>query len=414
MFVRPLFDLRPEVAAPERGRTLSCISCGLYKDARSPKMPPYGDNRRRVMIIGEGPGGEEDRTGKPWQGPSGEMVQGVARERGLDLFVDCVSLNATNCRPMTSEGKNREPSPHEIACCRAKIVDPAIRDYAPRVIILMGASAVTSVLGPIAPEREAMDAAISRWRGFTIPVPEIGAWVCPTFHPSYLLREEGRLEIDTIWRHDVRRALELLDEPVPEPEDLATRVDVLRDEGEVLRAIYDAHAAEFLSYDYETTGLRPQIHELVCASFASSADRAVAFMLPKDGPIRGAWAKLMSDPNVGKISHNVKFEDGWTRGHFEVDEINWAWDSMVAAHVVDNRVGICGLKLQSFIYLGVRDWSTVIEPYLKSVDKRDPRAPNRIWEFIDKYGEDECLVYCGVDSLTAFRLAMKQMGIIRG
>lgn len=411
MAFRPLFDLSPEPKTAERGRIKSCVSCGLHRDVRSPKMQPYGENRKRIAIIGEGPGAQEDKAGKPWQGPSGELVQGVMRENGLDLFRDCVSMNAVNCR---TDKDNRTPTGYEIACCRAKIVDPAIAEHRPRVVLLMGGSAVTSVLGPLAPEGRTLDAAINKWRGFAIPIPEIGAHVCPTFHPSYVMREDKRPEIDTIWRQDIRKALALLDEPVPEPEDLASRVEVLRDEGAILRAIYEAHDAEYVSFDYETTGLRPQLHGLVCASFATSVDRACAFMMPRTGPVRGAWAKLMSDPRVGKISHNLKFEDSWTREHFEVDEINWAWDSMIAAHVVDSRVGICGLKLQAFINFGTRDWSAVIDPYLKSVDERDQRAPNRIWEFIERHGEEDCLVYCGIDSLTAFRLAMRQMGIIRG
>lgn len=405
---RPLFDLRPEADAPERGRTLSCISCGLYKDARSPRMPPHGDNRRRVMVIGEGAGAQEDRVGKPWQGPSGELVQDVVRDCGLDLFRDCVSLNAVNCRPPD----NRTPTGHEVACCRARIVSPAIAEHAPRVIVLMGASALASVLGPLC--SNALGDSIGKWRGIAVPVPEWGAWVCPTFHPSYVLREDKRPEISTIWKQDVRRAIGLLDEPVPVVDDLSSRVEVLTDEGAILRAIYAAHDAEFLSFDYETTGLRTSLHELVCASFATSTDRACAFMMPKDGPIPGAWAKLMSDQNVGKISHNMKFEDSWTLEHFEVGEINWAWDSMIAAHVVDNRVGICGLKLQAFLTFGIQSWDDVIEPYLKSIDDKDLRAPNRIWEYIATYGERDCLVYCGLDSLTAFRLAMRQRNIICG
>lgn len=410
MSFRPLFDLRPETDAPERGRTLSCISCGLYKDARSPRMPPFGDNRRRVAIVGESPGAVEDRRGRPWQGPTGEMVQGLVEECGLDLFRDCVSLNAVNCRPEDNE----TPTGHQIACCRAKIVSPAIFQHEPRVIVLMGASALASVLGPLC--SSALGDPIGKWRGMCVPVPEWRAWACPTFHPSYVAREEGRGEIAiaTIWRQDVRRAIGLLDEPVPAPEDLASLVDVLSDEGAILREIEAAHEAELLSHDYETTGLRASLHEVVCASFATSADHVVAFMMPRSGPVRRAWASLMSDSRVGKISHNMRFENEWTLRHFEVEEISWAWDSMVAAHVEDNRVGICSLDRQAFLRLGVRDWSGAISPYLKSIDERDPAAPNRIWEFIGTFGERDCLVYCGIDSLTAFRLAVRQMGIIRG
>jgi hypothetical protein len=82
---------------------------------------------------------------------------------------------------------------------------------------------------------------------------------------------------------------------------------------------------------------------------------------------------------------------------------------MLAAHVIDNRTGICGLKFQSFINFGVVGYENLIDPYLKSVTPRDPTAPNRILEFIERHGEDECLIYCGIDSLLAYRLTMKQM-----
>jgi DNA polymerase len=414
MSVRPLFDLTPVLDVPERGRTLSCVSCGLYRDVLTPRMPPHGENRRSVMVVGEGPGETEDERGRPWVGRAGRLLRMALDDFGLDLDRDCVSLNSVNCRPPS----NRAPTGHEVACCRSKVVSPAVERYTPRVILLMGGSAVTSVLGPLCPEALGASSgkkkapSIGKWRGMTIPVPEWGAWVCPTHHPSYVLREEKRPEVDTVWRQDVRRALKLLDTPVPPPEDLRSEVEVLRVEVDILRAIYHAHDAQLLSYDYETTGLRASLHKIVCVSFATSADKAYAFMMPESGPIRGAWSKLMVRHRVGKISHHMKFENEWTIEHFEVEEINWAWDSMLAAHVVDNRVGICGLKHQAFLNFGIRSWDGLIAPYLESVDEKDPTAPNRIWEFIERYGEEECLIYCGIDSLVAFRLAMRQREII--
>jgi hypothetical protein len=125
--------------------------------------------------------------------------------------------------------------------------------------------------------------------------------------------------------------------------------------------------------------------------------------------VRQAWRDILVNQDIGKISHNLSFEYEWSRFHFDIDEINWAWDSMLAAHVIDNRTGICGLKFQSFINFGVVGYENLIDPYLKSVTPRDPTAPNRILEFIERHGEDECLIYCGIDSLLAYRLTMKQM-----
>ena len=390
------------------GRTLSCVSCGLYRGTRSPRIPPHGEGRRGMMTVGEGPGDTEDRLGKPWQGKAGRELRLALRDLGVDLDRDCVSLNAVNCRPPN----NRAPTPHESACCRAKFVDPAISDRKPRVILLLGGSAVSSVVGSVYPEA---DDRIGRWRGWTIPVPEWGAWICPTFHPSYVMREERRPEIRTVWERDLERAVGLLGTAPPGPADLRSMVTILRTEDEIVEAIGRVRARRKpVSYDYETTGLRAVLHQPVCASFAQSTGRAYAFMFTGSERVRQAWAGLLSDPEVGKISHNLMFEAEFSKIHFEVDNINWKFDSMQAAHVLDNRPGICGLKHQLFLVFGIRPYDALISPYLKSIDERNPAAPNRIQEFIDRYGEDEVLYYCGIDSLGALRLAfrqMKQLGI---
>lgn len=402
MRIRPLFDLKSATAPLERGRSLSCVSCGLHKGVLSPRMVPYGENRLGVMTVGEGPGEIEDRDGAPWRGRTGRLLQDTFHDFGFDLVRDCISLNAVNCRPP----KNRAPTSFEISCCREVKVTPALLQYNPRVILLLGGSAVASVLGPLC--SNALGDSVGKWRGFAIPIPEWGAWVCPTYHPSYIARE-NRAEVTTVWRQDIKRGLDLLDAPVPASENLRDKVIALHNETDILKAIYKAHEAKFVSYDYETTGLRPNLHKIICASFATSEDQAFAFMMPDKGPIPGAWKALMARSKVGKISHNMKFENDWTLEHFEVEKINWVWDSMIAAHVVDNRVGICGLKLQGFLNFGLQSWDDLIAPFLRSVNERDPSSPNRILEFIDQYGPDECLIYCGIDSLVAFRLAMKQM-----
>ncbi|HUC13556.1 MAG TPA: uracil-DNA glycosylase family protein, partial [Acidimicrobiales bacterium] len=350
----------------------------------------------------EGPGAEEDRLGKPWQGKAGKVLQEALSDLKVDLVRDCVSVNSVNCRLPG----NRVPTPHEMACCRNKIVQPAIDRTKPRVVILLGGSAVSSVLGSIYPGAEEQ---IGKWRGNVIPVPEWGCWVCPTFHPSYIMREERRREIRTVWEQDLERAVAQLSCPVPEPEDLRALVTILRTEDEVCAALERVLRRKGLfSFDYETTGLRAILHRPVCASFAQSPNRAYSFMFRGSERVAALWRAVLEDPEIGKISHNLKFEDSWSRAHFGVREIEWAWDGLLAAHVLDQRPGICGLKHQAFLHFGIRGYDDLISPYLKSTDDRDPAAENRIFEFIERYGEDECLIYCGLDSLVEMRLALRQ------
>jgi uracil-DNA glycosylase family 4 len=354
------------------------------------------------MTVGEAPGETEDRRGMPWRGKAGRTLKQALGRLGIDLDADCVSGNAAACRPPG----NREPTPHEIACCRRVTVMPAITQYHPRVVLLLGGSAVESVVGAVYPDA-ANDAPIGRWRGWTIPVPEWGCWVCPTFHPSYINREEGRPEIRVIWEHDIARAVGLLNAPVPPAEDMRSMVTILRTDDEVVAALARVRGRQRpVAFDYETSGLRPQVQQLVCASFCQSPRRGYAFMM-RDS-VRRAWTEFLEDDDVPKMAHNLKFEDAWSYYHFGVERIRWLWDSMQAAHVLDNRPGINGLKLQLFLRFGVRPYDAVISPFLESTDRKDPRAPNRIWEFIERYGEDEAMTYCGIDSIGNYRLAMRQ------
>ena len=64
------------------GKTYSCASCGLYKNALSPKMRAYGEFKKEILNIGEAPGEVEDKRGMPWQGKSGRLLKKVYRRLG--------------------------------------------------------------------------------------------------------------------------------------------------------------------------------------------------------------------------------------------------------------------------------------------------------------------------------------------
>lgn len=406
-----LFNVAPSKPASS-GRTLSCASCGLYKDALSPKIKPYGEFGRSLMNIGEGPGETEDKRSKPWQGKVGRRLKRELRDSlGVDLFEDCVNVNSVNCRPP----KNRAPTDHEIACCREVMVHPAIREHQPHTIILYGGSAIHSVIG----SRWRKDLGpVAKWRGWRIPDQELNAWICPTFHPSYIERESDRDEVLTVWKQDLQAALETLDLPFPSYPDPSGTIVLLHDEEDilsVLKRIARGEEGDLCAIDYETTGLKPQAdgHRIVCASIATARD-AYAFMGPRSQAVKNAWCRILRSRKIRKVAHNMKFEDTWSKVILGVDTNNWAWDSMLAAHVLDNRPGISGLKFQIYINYGIVGYDAAIEPFLYAVDPKDGNSMNRIDEAIKKLGEDEVLTYCGLDSLFCRRLAVSQswhMGI---
>jgi uracil-DNA glycosylase family 4 len=195
------FFSKEDVTSKSRpdGRVYSCASCGLYKNAKSPKMPLYGKGKRQILIIGEAPGEQEDRKGMPWQGKTGRRLERTLDALGIDLFKDCACINAVNCRPP----ENRTPGGYEIDCCRTVMLNKAIAEFKPKVVVLLGAAALQSFIGP----RWKGDlGGVNKWRGFTIPDHDYNCWTLTTFHPSYVERsdQEGINYLGTRFRLNLR------------------------------------------------------------------------------------------------------------------------------------------------------------------------------------------------------------------
>jgi len=384
------------------GKRYSCASCGLYRNGDHSKIPPFGNFRKGILNIGEALGEQESRVGKPWQGRAGKLLQRTYAELGIDLFEDCLNINSCNCRPVDDKGNNRAPTNYEIECCRQSNLK-VIEEYAPRVIVLLGNAAVYSLIGM----RWKKDLeGITKWRGWTIPDLESGAWICPTFHPSFIERSEIGAE-KTIWMQDLSQAFAMVDVPVPkyrEPKiHYIEKLDVL-----------DQIKSDTISFDYETNGLKPQAvgHKIVCCSVAISANEVYVFMMPKSKEKRKPFTDLLKNNLIGKCAHNMKFEHTWSLVKLKTEVKNWQYDSMLASHLLDNRQSITSLKFQAFVLLGADDYSSEIEPYLKSGSKNG-NAFNRIEELIETAeGKRRLLTYCALDSIYEFRISQIQQKIM--
>ena len=201
------FD-REELRKTGGGPRLSCLSCGLYRGVLTPKMQPSGDGEEGILICGEAPGETEDEEGLQWRGKAGKVLQREFRSLGYSLFRDAWLTNAVNCRPP----RNRDPSTHEIACCRKVINAPTVKRFEPRLILLLGGPAVESYISPM--WGRGFLGGISRWRAWPIPYYDRDAWVFATYHPSYILRSDSEA-VSMVWRNDLKQALSLIDEPFP-------------------------------------------------------------------------------------------------------------------------------------------------------------------------------------------------------
>ena len=140
-----------------------------------------GDPAARVMIVGEAPGREEDRRGKPFVGPAGKLLDRMLAAIGLDRN----GVYITNTLYWRPPG-NRTPTPEEIALC-LPFLERQIELIAPAVLVYAGGTAAKAMLG----RTEGITRLRGRWFALALegrePIPAIA-----TFHPAYLLRQPGR------------------------------------------------------------------------------------------------------------------------------------------------------------------------------------------------------------------------------
>lgn len=382
-------------------KTLSCITCKLREGkVISPKMESYGDGQKGILVIGEAPGQVEDRKNLPWQGRTGRLLQHTLQKIGIDLFEDCLCVNAVNCRPPD----NRTPKTLEVDCCREVVVNPLIEAFEPKIIVPLGTVALQSILSP----RWKTDlGGITKWHGFVIPDQELQAWIVPAYHPSYVARIDSK-EANTVWEQDLSVLPSLVDTDIPvypEP-----KIHYLDD----LSPLEDLQNVSEIAFDYETTGLKAKRkgHRIVSVSVAANEKEVYSFLMPETKAERRPFTFLLTNPNIGKMAHNMKFEHTWTRDRLGIDIKNWQWDSMLAAHMLDNRSGITGLKFQSYANFGVMDYASEITPFLRRKEDSG-NGFNNIFELLEQPGgKEKLLKYGALDSHYEFMLAKVQMELL--
>ena len=138
-------------------------------------MPGEGAEDAALLLVGEAPGEEEDRTGRPFIGPSGQYLDHWLQSIGLERK-SCYIANCVKCRPP----QNREPNPEELKTCRP-FLDRQIRSLAPRAILCLGRVAAQSLLQS--------KAALGELRGKQHAMNGIPVFI--TYHPSAVLRDSS-------------------------------------------------------------------------------------------------------------------------------------------------------------------------------------------------------------------------------
>jgi len=158
----------------------ACAACGLSR-GRKNAVPGEGARQPVVMIVGEGPGANEDESGRPFVGNAGQLLDRMLASIGLSRETNCFIANVVKCRPP----QNRDPLPEETAAC-ARLLERQARLLKPAFVLCAGRISAQTLLGS--------QDGIGKLRG-KITEARIGGEsvrLLATYHPSALLHDESK------------------------------------------------------------------------------------------------------------------------------------------------------------------------------------------------------------------------------
>jgi uracil-DNA glycosylase len=200
----PLLPDRPTLPKL-REAAARCRACPLWETGT---QTVFGEGARsaRVMFVGEQPGDQEDRAGRPFVGPAGRLLDGALGEAGIDRRLAYVT-NVVKHFKWTARGKRRihaKPNWGEIAACRPWL-EAELAVVRPDVLVCLGSTAAQALIG--------RSFRVTRERGVFVESP-LAPYVTATVHPSSILRapdEESRREEHAAFVDDLRSVAKVLE-----------------------------------------------------------------------------------------------------------------------------------------------------------------------------------------------------------
>lgn len=181
-----------------REAAANCQGCGLWRNATQTVFGE-GNPTARVVMAGEVPGDQEDRQGRPFVGPAGQLLDRALEEAGIDRSLVYVTnvVKHFKWRPRGKRRLHERPSRAEMDACRPWF-EAEVKVIQPDVVVCLGATAAQAVFGP--------SFRVTQHRGEVLP-SRLGPPALITVHPSSILRapdEESRSAAMDAFIEDLR------------------------------------------------------------------------------------------------------------------------------------------------------------------------------------------------------------------
>jgi DNA polymerase len=366
-------------------------------------MPPKGRGEVKILHVAQAPGKVEDLKNEQLIGPAGTLYKRCLKKAGMELDAG-LKTNSCICYPPG----DKRPTSTQLKACYPNL-RKTIEEFKPHVIIALGDCAMETLINH---KFSSSPGKITTFRGHIIPDREYNAWICPTYHPSFVMRDTTPVVAEHIFIEDLRHAVKMLDVPLPyyTKQNETDKIEILKHPKQATKwlnsLLTHARSTFMTAFDYETASLKPQREDTyirTCA-ISKSADHAVAFQMFDDNDFLNAFKKYLMSKSIKKIAANMKFEQNWSNVKLKTNVNGWLYDTMIGAHYLDNRKGITSLEFQNYVNFGIEPYDYYVKKFIKKHGSRG----NEIND-IDLCDLHDLLIYNGMDAMTEFRLALVQM-----
>jgi uracil-DNA glycosylase family 4 len=332
-----------------------CELCPLHEYTDRVCVMGAGNPKSRIMLVGEAPGAEEERTGKPFMGAAGQLLNRALGRAGLsreELYI----TNAAKCRPP----ENRTPERWEAKICAEEYLQREIEEIRPTHMLLLGNAALTAV---------ARKSGITKHRGVRLEAKHLprGTTVMAAFHPAYALRNPG---VYPTFQEDIRRfsrAIKGEFQVVPVKKKYVHTVEGLR---WLIKRLEALPSGSVLSYDVENR-YRPWDPDWSIQCLGVSWDGKTSYVVPlyhPESPFRKKWKQVLlhlrpalTRKDLKTVAQNGKHDNVQLAGAGVF--IEHTFDIMLASHLVDeNRPKNLGFLSQTYLGADVYKGSVELKP----------------------------------------------------
>lgn len=373
-----------------------CKRCPLYF-SYNPVLG-HGPVDAKLVVVGEGPGHTEIKTGKPFSGQSGALLDQMLKAAGTnrsDVYTTYIVL----CHSVDKNGDDSPPPAQAVDCCRPRLL-AELGAIKPAIILSVGASAAKALLRT--------KQGITEIQGVVEHRDDLPASVLPTFHPAAVLhagRDQAADVFEDIFSA-TKRAVKIANGSMSLPD----RNEVIpwrhvissSDIPLLLHDILNGKAGYTLAIDVETDGLDVISQPLLQVAIGN-AEKAVVIEADVLKNHREVFCRLLTDNRFTWLIHNSSFDLQWLKEHFGIVPPN-VIDTLCLALGHTERGSMVGLKRLSrewlnapyyedevHQYLGPQKsgWANVPRPILAKYAAKDVVYTARMYPILDSICREE-------------------------